>query len=164
MGGWTGGLSSFGIGVSRVYLGVHYLTDVLAGTHAAVNAVSLYVERGQETFHSVHVEAAERVAAGDWPGAADVYATVLERLAGEFPTALWHAPDGRSRRGGVVGLPVLRHDDRCLIQRRVGAADSGDVDIGRLRAEREARKRGEVEPHVPRRARPARLGSASSSP
>ncbi len=35
---------------------------MLAGTHAAVNAVSLYVERGQETFHSVHVEAAERVA------------------------------------------------------------------------------------------------------
>jgi uncharacterized protein YbjT (DUF2867 family) len=38
------------------------VADVLAGTHAAVNAVSLYVERGQETFHSVHVEAAERVA------------------------------------------------------------------------------------------------------
>jgi NADH dehydrogenase len=34
----------------------------LAGAYAAVNAVSLYVERGQETFHSVHVEAAERVA------------------------------------------------------------------------------------------------------
>ena len=28
-----------------------------------MNAVSLYVERGRETFHSVHVEAAERVAA-----------------------------------------------------------------------------------------------------
>jgi len=28
-----------------------------------VNAVSLYVEHGQETFHSVHVESAERVAA-----------------------------------------------------------------------------------------------------
>jgi NADH dehydrogenase len=27
-----------------------------------VNAVSLYVERGQQTFHSVHVEAAQRVA------------------------------------------------------------------------------------------------------
>ncbi|MGC1953442.1 MAG: hypothetical protein WA970_12925, partial [Gammaproteobacteria bacterium] len=27
-----------------------------------VNAVSLYVEHGQETFHSVHVESAERVA------------------------------------------------------------------------------------------------------
>ena len=38
------------------------VADVLAGAHAAVNAVSLYVERGQETFHSVHVEAAERVA------------------------------------------------------------------------------------------------------
>ena len=38
------------------------VADVLAGTHAAVNAVSLYVERGQETFHSVHVEAAKRVA------------------------------------------------------------------------------------------------------
>jgi uncharacterized protein YbjT (DUF2867 family) len=38
------------------------VADVLVGAYAAVNAVSLYVERGQETFHSVHVEAAERVA------------------------------------------------------------------------------------------------------
>jgi hypothetical protein len=29
----------------------------------AVNAVSLYIEHGPETFHSVHVEAARRVAA-----------------------------------------------------------------------------------------------------
>ena len=29
---------------------------------AAVNAVSLYVERGNQTFHSVHVEGAERLA------------------------------------------------------------------------------------------------------
>jgi hypothetical protein len=28
-----------------------------------VNTVSLYLERGQETFHSIHVEAAEQVAA-----------------------------------------------------------------------------------------------------
>jgi uncharacterized protein YbjT (DUF2867 family) len=34
-----------------------------------VNAVSLYVERGQQTFHSVHVEAAQRVAAqARWAG------------------------------------------------------------------------------------------------
>jgi len=33
-----------------------------AGAHGAVNAVSLYVERGAETFRSVHVGAAERVA------------------------------------------------------------------------------------------------------
>ena len=35
----------------------------LAGAYAAVNAVSLYVEKGQETFHSIHVESAQRVAA-----------------------------------------------------------------------------------------------------
>jgi len=34
----------------------------VSGTWAVVNAVSLYVERGDHTFHSVHVEAAERVA------------------------------------------------------------------------------------------------------
>lgn len=35
----------------------------LAGAQAAVNAVSLYVERGAETFDAVHVTAARRVAA-----------------------------------------------------------------------------------------------------
>ena len=35
---------------------------VIAGADAAVNAVSLYVEHGDETFHSLHVEAAQRVA------------------------------------------------------------------------------------------------------
>jgi uncharacterized protein YbjT (DUF2867 family) len=39
------------------------VADALAGAYAAVNAVSLYVEHGQETFHSVHVESAQRVAA-----------------------------------------------------------------------------------------------------
>jgi NADH dehydrogenase len=36
--------------------------DALAGAYAAVNAVSLYVEQGQETFDSVHVQAARRIA------------------------------------------------------------------------------------------------------
>ena len=35
----------------------------LVGAYGVVNAVSLYVERGQDTFHSVHVEAAQRLAA-----------------------------------------------------------------------------------------------------
>lgn len=35
----------------------------VSGAWAVVNAVSLYVERGVQTFRSVHVEAAERVAA-----------------------------------------------------------------------------------------------------
>jgi NADH dehydrogenase len=39
------------------------VADALAGAFGVVNAVSLYVEHGQETFHSVHVESAERVAA-----------------------------------------------------------------------------------------------------
>jgi NADH dehydrogenase len=39
------------------------VADALAGAYGVVNAVSLYVERGQETFHSVHVESARRVAA-----------------------------------------------------------------------------------------------------
>jgi uncharacterized protein YbjT (DUF2867 family) len=34
----------------------------VAGAYGVVNAVSLYVERGAETFHAVHVEAAERLA------------------------------------------------------------------------------------------------------
>jgi uncharacterized protein YbjT (DUF2867 family) len=37
--------------------------NALTGAYGAVNAVSLYVERGGETFHSVHVEAARRLAA-----------------------------------------------------------------------------------------------------
>jgi uncharacterized protein YbjT (DUF2867 family) len=36
--------------------------SAVAGAFAVVNAVSLYVERGRDTFRSVHVEAAARVA------------------------------------------------------------------------------------------------------
>jgi len=39
------------------------VSDALADAYGAVNAVSLYLERGQETFHSVHVESARQVAA-----------------------------------------------------------------------------------------------------
>ena len=39
------------------------VADALAGAYGVVNAVSLYVEHGQKTFHSVHVESAQRVAA-----------------------------------------------------------------------------------------------------
>jgi uncharacterized protein YbjT (DUF2867 family) len=38
------------------------VADALADAYGTVNAVSLYVEHGRETFHSVHVEAAKRVA------------------------------------------------------------------------------------------------------
>ncbi len=39
------------------------VADALAGAYGVINAVSLYVEHGEETFHSAHVEAAQRVAA-----------------------------------------------------------------------------------------------------
>jgi NADH dehydrogenase len=38
------------------------VASAVADAYGVVNAVSLYVERGYETFHSVHVRAAERVA------------------------------------------------------------------------------------------------------
>jgi uncharacterized protein YbjT (DUF2867 family) len=38
------------------------IADALAGAYGVVNAVSLYVEHGRDTFHSMHVEAAKRVA------------------------------------------------------------------------------------------------------
>jgi uncharacterized protein YbjT (DUF2867 family) len=38
------------------------VADALAGAYGMVNAASLYVEHRQETFHSVHVESAQRVA------------------------------------------------------------------------------------------------------
>jgi NADH dehydrogenase len=40
----------------------HAIETAIAGAYAVVNAVSLYVERGSQTFYSVHVEAAARVA------------------------------------------------------------------------------------------------------
>src|SRR5262245_20356090 len=39
------------------------VADALIGAYGVVNAVSLYIEQGQETFHAVHVESAQRVAA-----------------------------------------------------------------------------------------------------
>src|SRR3977135_564322 len=39
------------------------VADALAGAYGVVNAASLYVEHGQETFQPVHVESAQRVAA-----------------------------------------------------------------------------------------------------
>src|SRR3981189_1943813 len=34
------------------------VADALSGAYSDVNAISLYVEHGHETFHSVHVESA----------------------------------------------------------------------------------------------------------
>ena len=51
--------------VQSVGVDIHDGTSVakaIAGANAAVNAVSLYVEHGSETFRSVHVDCAQRIA------------------------------------------------------------------------------------------------------
>lgn len=51
--------------LAQVYANIHdehSLAVVLGGAHGAVNAVSLYAEHGRETFHTVHVLGAARVA------------------------------------------------------------------------------------------------------
>jgi uncharacterized protein YbjT (DUF2867 family) len=51
--------------VEPIFADVHERTSIaraIAGAAGVVNAVSLYVEKGSATFHSVHVEAAGRVA------------------------------------------------------------------------------------------------------
>ena len=42
----------------------HAIETAIAGAYGLVNAVSLYAERGRQTFYSVHVEAAARVSIG----------------------------------------------------------------------------------------------------
>jgi len=52
-------------GIESVHADVNDDSSVaraVAGAWAVVNTVSLYVERGKGTFHSVHVEAAKRIA------------------------------------------------------------------------------------------------------
>src|SRR5215510_12862116 len=44
------------------------IARALAGAYGVVNAVSLYVEHGTETFHSLHVECAQRLATQAFQG------------------------------------------------------------------------------------------------
>ena len=57
--------SSAGIALESIFADVNDERSVaaaVAGAYGVVNAVSLYVERGTETFHAVHVDAADRLA------------------------------------------------------------------------------------------------------
>ena len=94
----------------------------LPRAYGVVNAVSLYVEHGQETFHSVHVEFAQRVAAqarragvkrlahvsGIGSDAASPSLYIRKRGEGElavraaFADATTHPPRGDVRTGGRV--------------------------------------------------------------
>src|SRR5256714_6460758 len=74
------------------------VADALAGAYGVVNAVSLYVETGQETFHSVHVESAERVAAQARRAGVERLAHVLGIGSDVASTSLY------IRQGGGGGL------------------------------------------------------------
>jgi uncharacterized protein YbjT (DUF2867 family) len=52
-------------GIEQIAVDAHDergLEAALAGADGAINAISLYIEHGSDTFHSVHVEAAARIA------------------------------------------------------------------------------------------------------
>lgn len=71
----------------------------IAGAYGVVNAVSLYVERGNETFQSVHVEAAARIARH----ACDSGIERLVHISGIGADSAAHSPYICSRgRGEVV--------------------------------------------------------------
>ena len=90
--------------VEPIFADVHERTSIaraIAGAAGVVNAVSLYVEKGSATFHSVHVEAAGQVAS-------EAYNSDIDRLIhvsgiGADPTS--DSPYIRSRGVGerVVG-------------------------------------------------------------
>ena len=74
----------------------------IAGSYAVVNAVSLYVERGKDTFQSVHVEAAARVARS----AAEAGVPRLVHVSG---IGAWREQDSNHRfRGGRARRFVCR--------------------------------------------------------
>jgi uncharacterized protein YbjT (DUF2867 family) len=72
----------------------------VAGADGVVNAISLYVEHGNETFHSVHVEAAARIASV----ARRVGAKRLVHLSGIGADAASPSPYIRSRGEGEAAV------------------------------------------------------------
>jgi uncharacterized protein YbjT (DUF2867 family) len=80
------------------------IADALAGAYGAVNAVSLYVEHGQETFHSVHVESAQRLVAQ----ACRAGVERLVHISGIGSDAASPSPYIRKRGEGELAVPVPR--------------------------------------------------------
>ena len=72
----------------------------VAGVEGVVNAVSLYVESGQQTFHSVHVTAAARVARL----AREARVARLIHVSGIGSDAGSHSPYIRSRGEGEIAV------------------------------------------------------------
>src|SRR5438132_13352548 len=83
----------------------------IAGSYAVVNAVSLYVERGKDTFRSVHVEAAARVARS----AAEAGVPRLVHVSGIGANA--SSPSAYIRSRGAGEVAVLRRFAAATVTR-----------------------------------------------
>ncbi len=92
-----------GDNVKQIAADAHYERSVeaaVAGADGVVNAVSLYVEHGRDTFHSVHVEAAARIASV----ARRVGAKRLVHISGIGADAASPSPYIRSRGEGEAAM------------------------------------------------------------
>jgi uncharacterized protein YbjT (DUF2867 family) len=104
------------------------VADSVAGAFGVVNAVSLYVEHGQETFHAVHVESAERLAAQaqragverlvhiSGIGADPTSSSLYIRKRGEGELAVWAAFADAT----IVRPPVMFGPDDAFLTTIVG--------------------------------------------
>jgi uncharacterized protein YbjT (DUF2867 family) len=91
------------VGIEPVGVDVHdgrSVAAACAGAHGVVNAVSLYVEHGRDTFRAVHVQAAERVAAE----ARRAGAVRLVHISGIGADTTSRSPYIRSRGEGEVAV------------------------------------------------------------
>jgi uncharacterized protein YbjT (DUF2867 family) len=92
---------SLGLDVVRADVGDdRSVISAVTGAFAVVNAVSLYVERGSDTFRSVHVEAAARVAKYSRESGVQR----LAHVSGIGADAQSHSPYIRSRGEGESGV------------------------------------------------------------
>jgi uncharacterized protein YbjT (DUF2867 family) len=77
----------------------------VAGADGVVNAISLYLEHGPDTFHSVHVEAAAKIArSGEASRDQTVCASIRNRRRCELSIAVYSQP-GRRRCGRAERIP-----------------------------------------------------------
>jgi len=110
-----------GDGVKQIAADAHDERSVeaaVAGADGVVNAISLYVEHGSDTFHSVHVETAARIASIAGRGQT-ASSPIRNRCRRDLPFALYS--QSRRRRGGRAGrIPWRGHHP-----------PSGDVCVGR---------------------------------
>src|ERR1700731_4914556 len=119
------------LGIESIYADINddrSVAHALADIGSAVNAVSLYAESGQQTFHSVHVTAAARVARLAREGAIERFIPVSgissdsestspyirsrgegERVVREaFPAATFIRPSVMFGRGDAFATPVAK--------------------------------------------------------